>query len=111
MTKNILITLVVILTLVGAIGFFNDPVLGLFDVDLTHNLVHLLSGLLALYFAFKPEMAARNFARTFAVVYGLVTILGFLMPDTPVLGLMATNMADNWLHLLLALVFGYAGWG
>jgi hypothetical protein len=42
------------------------------------------------------------------VVYGLVTILGFVMGGD-ILGLFMVNAADNLLHLVIALVALYAG--
>jgi hypothetical protein len=48
--------------------------------------------------------------QVFGVVYGLVTVVGFLQGDT-VLGLIGVNMADNVLHLAIAAVALYAGFG
>ncbi|MEI9966231.1 MAG: DUF4383 domain-containing protein [Candidatus Moraniibacteriota bacterium] len=46
----------------------------------------------------------------FGIVYGLVAVLGFILPS-PILGLIEVNMADNLLHVVLALVFLYIGFG
>jgi H+/Cl- antiporter ClcA len=51
MTKNILYVLGVVLTAVGIIGFFNNPVFGLFLVDTPLNILHLATGILAIVFA------------------------------------------------------------
>jgi hypothetical protein len=104
MTKNIMYVLGAVLIIVGLLGFVNDPVLGIFEVDVLHNLVHLASGILALVFAGMGESQAKTYAVVLGVVYALVTILGFLS-GTTVLGLMDVNGADNVLHLILAVVF------
>ncbi len=99
----------VVFIILGLLGFVNDPILGIFDVDLLHNLVHLASGILALVFASQGEAQARRFALILGVVYGLVTILGFLVGDGKILGLISTNGADNILHLVLTVVFLIVG--
>jgi hypothetical protein len=110
MAKTIVMVLGVVFVLVGVLGFFNDPVLGIFEVDMVHNIVHLASGLLALFAASMGESSARTFAKIFGVVYALVAILGLVMgTDDKLLGLMEINSADNWLHVALALVFLLVG--
>src|SRR5439155_4943271 len=98
----------VVFLLVGLIGFFVAPsqspggdLMG-FGLNLSHNLVHILSGVLALWFGFAGETQARMFSYIFAAVYGLVAILGFIGVGFAV-NLLNLNMADNWLHVILAL--------
>lgn len=110
MAKTIVLVLGVVFVLVGILGFFNDPVLGIFEVDMVHNIVHLASGVLALLAVSMGEPSAKTFAKIFGLVYALVAILGLVMgTDEKLLGLMEINSADNWLHVLLALVFLFAG--
>lgn len=109
MAKTIVMVLGVVFVIVGVLGFFNDPVLGLFEVDTVHNVVHLLSGVVALALASMGNSYARTFAQVFGLVYALVTVLGFVMGEGELLGLMAVNNADNYLHLLLAAILLYAG--
>lgn len=109
MAKTIVMLLGVVFVIVGILGFFNDPVLGIFEVDPVHNIVHLLSGIVALAMG-RSEAGAKTFAKVFGLVYLLVTVLGFIMgTDSKLLGLMEINGADNILHLLLAVVLLWAG--
>ena len=88
-----------VLLLVGLLGFFmGSSVLG-FGVNTLHNVIHLVSGALALWLASKGM--AKMFNKWFGVVYLLVAVLGFF-------GLLATllnvNAADNYLHLALGVI-------
>jgi len=103
-----------VLLLVGLIGFFNDPVLGIFETNALHNVVHLLTGAVLLGAAFmgdNRERTSRMTLLTLGVVYAVVTILGFVAPGLTggLLGDDPNNavgmMPDNILHLLLAIVF------
>lgn len=103
-----------ILTLVGILGFVpgitsNGMLLGIFQVDAPHNLIHLVTGLAALAAAWGMY-STRLYFQVFGVAYAVVAIAGFLQGDT-VLGLIAANMADHLLHLVLAAVFLWVGFG
>ena len=49
------------------------------------------------------------FFRIFGLVYALVAVLGFLKPEGPVLGYIANNMPDVWLHVVLAAAMLFLG--
>ena len=99
---------------VGVLGFVpgvttaSGQLLGIFQVDGLHNIVHLLTGALALVAASGAGTNARLYFQVFGVVYALVTVLGFLSGS--VLGMM-TNGADNVLHLVIAADALYIGFG
>jgi hypothetical protein len=78
--------------------------LGIFHVNAVHNLVHLLSGAVALLTGLTSTAAARTYFRVFGIVYALVAVLGFIVGNGLLLGLIANNMADTWLHVVIALV-------
>ena len=95
--------------LVGILGFFMDPILGIFEVNTLHNVAHLAVGGLFLAGS-RTHAMAKQVSLIIGVVYGLLAILGFagvLVPD-----LLDANTADDFLHLAtaaLALYFGTAG--
>lgn len=106
--RNLFLLLGVVLVVVGVLGFvLPSPLLGVFEVNTLHNIVHLASGALTLLAATQGIGAMRLWGRIFGLVYLLVAIVGFPMPD--MFGLMHVNTADNLLHLALAAVFLYAG--
>jgi hypothetical protein len=84
--------------------------LGLFMVGGVHNFIHLLSGIAALLGALKSEKYAKLYFMIFGSVYALVTIIGFIQKTT-VLGIFDVNLADNFLHLGLAVVISSIGFG
>lgn len=88
-----------------------NKLLGLFQVDGTHNIIHILSGLVFLAASQKGAWSRMAF-QVFGVVYALVTVIGFMVGDGgSVLGLFHVNTADNFLHLILAAAFLYLGFG
>jgi hypothetical protein len=97
-----------VLVLVGILGFFNNPVLGIFRVDTIHNLIHLGSGLFLLLYGGQNSATARNAFLGLGLIYLVVTALGFVQvtedPDN-LLGFIAMNPADNYLHAALTAVF------
>ena len=106
----------IVLLVVGILGFVpgitsNGMLLGIFEVSPLHNVIHLLTGIIALVVAKKGESAVRTFFKVFGVVYLLVLIIGVVQGNT-VLGLFGVNMADHLLHLViavLALWYGFKG--
>lgn len=110
MAKKLVMVLGVVLALVGLLGFFNNPVLGIFPVNALHNIVHLASGILAIVFAMQGEAQAVMLAKVLGVVYLLVAVLGLIAPSL-IDSLIKVNGADNILHLLLAAVFLWVGFG
>lgn len=104
----------IVFLVVGLGGFVpsltqDGMLLGIFEVDPLHNVIHLLSGALAIG-AVLAGNYARLYFQVFGVVYAVVAVVGFMQGDT-VLGLISTNMADHVLHLAIAAVALYAGFG
>lgn len=103
---------------IGVLGFIpaaapQDMLLGYFHVNMLHNLVHIVTGIIALVVAFGRCSCCTpsRFFQVFGIVYGLVAILGFWYGESPILGLVANNMADNLLHTAIAAASLYLGFG
>lgn len=106
--KNLYLVLGGLLVLVGILGFVMPrPLLGLFEVNALHNIVHLATGALTLLVATQGIGAMRLWGKLLGAVYLAVGIVGFVSPD--IIGLMHVNMPDNLLHLGLAIVYLYVG--
>src|SRR5581483_2277433 len=109
MLRTIALLFGVIFLVVGLLGFVpalapNQMLLGIFHVNAAHNVVHLLSGVLALWAGLSSVTYSRLYFRIFGVVYGLVAIPGFAVGKGMVLGIISNNTADAALHVLIALV-------
>jgi hypothetical protein len=83
--------------------------LGMFPVNLLHNIVHLLFGIWGIL-AYRSYSGARMYARAVAILYALLTILGLLPATHTTFGMIPIYGADVWLHALLALIAAYFGW-
>ncbi len=105
----------IVFILIGVLGFFsvltpNGNLLGIFAVDTVHNIIHILSGIVALLLAGSYN-GAKSYFKIFGIVYALVAIIGFIGSGT-ILGIFVVNGADNLLHIViavLALYFGFSG--
>lgn len=114
MTNRIATFLGAAFLLVGLLGFAAPNLMGM-HLSVAHNLIHLVSGALALYFGLKgTAAAARTFCTIFGVIYALLGVVGFvaggagqmwtLVPGELVLGPM-----DHFVHLILGAVFLLGG--
>lgn len=106
MAKTLAIIVGVILVVVGLLGFVANPLVGpgaLFETNTVHDIVHLLLGAVLLIVGLAAAGQAQLWLKIVGVVYLLVAVLGFMMPS-PLLGLVAVNTADHWLHVLLGVI-------
>jgi uncharacterized membrane protein HdeD (DUF308 family) len=110
MAKTICKLLGVVFILVGLIGFAKPDLLGA-HLNTTHNLVHIISGAIALYFGFAASLsAARGFCLAFGAVYLLLGIVGFITGkgDDRMLAiddLLMLGTRDHAIHILLGILF------
>jgi hypothetical protein len=108
----------VVFLLVGVVGFipgittnYGDMsfaghhsgamLLGVFQVSALHNIVHLLFGIAGVALA-RTVAGARNFLIYGGAVYAVLWLYGVLIDPTSAANFVPLNMADNWLHLALA---------
>lgn len=109
MAKTVCKILGVVLLLVGVVGFAAPNLLGA-HLNLPHNLVHIVSGAIALYFGFAGTLSnAKAFALVFGVVYLALGILGMGMGAGAErmweVGPLHLGTADHGIHILLGVVF------
>jgi hypothetical protein len=80
----------------------NAQLLGLFQVSVLHNIVHLLFGVAGLAMARRAD-TARNYLIGGGVTYLVLWIYGLLIDQTSSANFVPLNDADNWLHLFLGI--------
>jgi len=109
----------VVFLLVGVLGFipgittnygalaFAGPhstalLLGVFQVSILHNIVHLLFGVLGVLAA-RTASAARSFLIIGGAVYLVLFVYGLLVPHGSAANFVPMNGSDHVLHLILGL--------
>lgn len=120
MAKTISTVLGVVLILVGLVGFVSPDFLGT-HLNLSHNLVHLITGAIALYFGLKGSLpAARTFCLVFGAIYLLLGVVGFIAGTTEPgasmansnlweIGPLMLGRMDHIVHVLLGILFLIGG--
>ena len=127
MAKTVATIMGVVFILTGLVGFVSNDLLG-FHLSFFHNAgVHIVSGLVSLYFGLKGTLrGARLFCLIFGAVYALIGVVGFLLgtnqsPTAGVPGpadsrlfkalpgMLELGTSDHILHILLGLVFLIGG--
>lgn len=109
---GIVFLLVGILGLVtpGGMGMSADPpsamILGLFPVNVLHNVVHLLFGVWGIV-ASRSWNGAKTYGQIGGVIYLVLAVLGFVAPTT--FGFIPIGGNDIWLHAVLGLVLAGVG--
>ena len=93
---------------VGGPGHGN--LLGLFHVNVLHNAVHLLFGVVGLAMS-RTLGAARGYFRIVGVAYLLLAVMGLISAQNMwnTFGLVPIHGHDVWLHALLGVVGIYFG--
>lgn len=109
----------VVFLLVGVLGFIpgvttdydqmefaghesGAELLGIFQVSILHNIVHLLFGIAGIAAA-KSYSGSRNYLIGGGVIYLVLWIYGLLVGDNSSANFVPMNDADDWLHLLLGI--------
>ena len=100
-----------ILALVGIAGFVMNPVVGIFGVTTIHNIIHIVSGIVLVAAGYMSDgKNAKTAVITFGFIYLAVAVLGFAN-IAPVVSTLNINLADNILHIAIAIVTLGVGFG
>ena len=75
--------------------------LGLFEVSILHNIVHILFGVAGLAAGRSTSLSAQRFLIGGGVVYLLLWVYGLAVGKEATANFVPVNNADNWLHLVL----------
>lgn len=76
--------------------------LGVFQVSILHNVVHLLFGVAGLALA-RTFDGARKYLIGGGIVYLLLFVYGLVIDKDSAANFVPVNAADDWLHLVLGL--------
>ena len=100
----------IVLVAAGLLGFLNTSIVGsssgaLIATDSIHNIVHLLTGLVALYIAFGltgPQQATAVLG--FGVLYAIIFVAVLLSPTLFGIFSVAANAPIHVIHAVVAVV-------
>jgi hypothetical protein len=104
----------VVLLLVGVVGLVlgNQVWLGILNIDIVEDIVHLITGGLLAYVGFgRTDLAVtRTVVGVLGIIYLAVGVLGFVVPM--LLGLIphGYSLFDNLLHLALGVLSIALAW-
>jgi hypothetical protein len=105
MAKTVAKLLGVVLLVVGILGFTH--VLDSLGAHLSpvHNCVHIVSGVLAMYFGFAGSLSgAKSFCTIFGLIYLLLGIVGLAMGELHI-GPLMLGKVDHGIHCILGAAF------
>ena len=112
MSKTLAMIFGVVLVLLGILGFVSNPVLGIFAVDVVHNIIHIVLGIMLISGArsMNPKSAASSM-KTVGIITVLIAVLGFIFVPVSgkLFGLVTMDSAGNWIHLVVGIVLVIAG--
>lgn len=91
-----------------AVDTWYGAALGLFAVNILHDLVHLIFGVWGVA-AYRSLDASRSYAKVVAIVYVVFAVMGLIPGLDTTFGLVPLFGNDVWLHLLLAAPAAYFG--
>ena len=75
--------------------------LGVFQVSVLHNIVHILFGVVGILMS-RTASRARAFLIGGGLVYAILFLYGLVIDQESAANFVPVNNADNWLHLILA---------
>jgi len=82
--------------------------LGIFQVSVLHNIIHLLFGAAGLAAA-RTATTGANYLLIGGIIYAVVWLYGWIVDNTSSANFVPLNTADNWLHFILAVGMIAAG--
>jgi hypothetical protein len=116
MIKSAAVLFGVVFLLVGILGFVpgvapDQLLFKIFHVNAAHNIVHIGSGIIFLIAAMAGAGASTAWFKIFGIIYAVVAIWGFTVGTGNTLWVVSNNPAVTYLHVVLAAVMLFLGYG
>ena len=95
---------------IAGLGFTSGYgyLLGLFPINVLHNIVHLVVGLLGIAASTSLD-SSRLYSGVLGLFYGALTVMGLFPPTQSTLGFIPIFGNDIWLHGVTAAIAVYFG--
>ncbi len=91
-----------------AVDLFSGRLLGIFPVNILHNLVHLAVGIWGIV-AYRGYVTSIVYSKTVAILFGVLTVMGLIPVFSTTFGLIPLFGADILLHAGTAILGAYFG--
>ena len=108
--KTFALILGIVLLIIGIWGLFSNNVLGIFGVNVTQSILHIIAGAFGLYVGMKGMGPGYNL--TIGWIGVVLGVLGFIPVTSDLLAsLLNVNSATTWLHVVVgvvSLIVGYS---
>jgi hypothetical protein len=91
------------------VNVLHGYLLGLFPVNALHSAVHAAIGIWGIV-AYHNVVSPRWYARSLAIIYAVLAVMGLIPAVNTVFGLMPIYGHDVWLHAAAAVIAAYFGW-
>jgi len=116
MIKSAAVLFGIVFLLVGILGFVpgvapDEMLFKIFHVNAAHNIVHIGSGIIFLIAAMGGAGASTAWFKIFGIIYAVVAIWGFTVGTGNTLWVVSNNPAVTYLHVVLAAVMLFLGFG
>lgn len=107
--KKTLYILGALLVFLGVLGFFQNPVLGVFDFNSTLSSVYTVVGLAVFGFLYKAEKLARTYILVLGLIFLLSVVLGLVQNSEQSSSVLQLSSATIFLQLLFSIFMLGAG--
>ena len=92
--------------IIGILGYIpgiteQNLLFGVFHVNSMHNLMHLVTGAVAIGMVHRVPASLKIFFQIAGIAYLAIALIGFYYIERPLLGIIANNLADSWLQVVL----------
>lgn len=91
----------IIVALVGIIGFFNNPVIGILETNTIQNVVFIILGLMIIMSTMKEHMMV---TKIIGLIFAILGILGFVLSGDTVIGLVESTTNVNSFNLIIGII-------
>jgi len=112
MAKKIAMILGWILIVIGILGFIpgitsGGMFIGIFGVGVWFNVGYIIAGIVSVLCSRSGDQMARTCTIWLGVIFAVIAIWGFI--TSTIIWFIPVNMADNWLNVIVALIYLYVG--
>ena len=104
------ISLGAILIIAGVIGFFNNPLIGLFEMNIVQKIIYIAVGLIGILLALRDM--GKQYNKWLGIFVAIFAVLGFIPPTASLLkAVFNINLQTTILHTGIAVLSLIVGFG